>query len=70
MIKIIKNSEIDKTTKYKFYACRCDSCNKTKDVNILEIRPDGLNSGTIISICDSCLNKLKNKIENLEVENE
>lgn len=52
MIKIIKKSEIYKTTRYKFYDSRCASCTETNNINILEIRLDGLNSGTIISICN------------------
>ena len=37
--------------------------------NVLEIRADNSNAGTIISICDKCLQELKKKIEDLEVEN-
>ena len=36
MIKLIKNSEIDKTTRYKFYGIRCNCCNSTNNVNVLE----------------------------------
>ena len=69
MIKIIKKSEINKTTKYRFYGVRCNCCNGTNNINILEIKADGSNSGTIIPICDKCLQELKKKIEDLEVEN-
>lgn len=50
MIKIIKNSEINKTTRYKFYATRCNCCNEINNVNILEVRADNSNAGTIMSI--------------------
>lgn len=69
MINIIKNSEINKTTKYRFYGVRCNCCNETNNVNVLDIRADGSNSGTILAICDKCLIELKKKIEDLEVEN-
>nr|DAF45750.1 MAG TPA: TPL-binding domain in jasmonate signaling [Siphoviridae sp. ctxYv12] len=69
MIKIIKNSEINKTTKYRFYGVRCNCCNKTNNVNVLDIRAEGSNSGIIIAICNKCLQELKKKIEDLEVEN-
>lgn len=45
MIKIIKNNELDKNTRYKIYATRCNCCN------------------------GKCLQELKKKIEDLEVEN-
>lgn len=69
MIKIIKNNEINKNTRYKFYGVRCNCCNETNNVNVLDIRADGSNSGTILAICDKCLQELKKKIEDLEVEN-
>ena len=69
MIKIIKNNEIHKNTRYKFYATRCNCCTRTNNINVLEIKVDGSNSGTIIPICDKCLQELKKKIEDLEVEN-
>ena len=69
MIKIIKNNELDKNTRYKIYATRCNCCNGTGNTNVLEIRADNSNAGTIISICDKCLQELKKKIEDLEVEN-
>ena len=70
MIKIIKNNEINKNTRYKIYATRCNSCNGTDNTNVLEIRADNSNAGTIISICDKCLQELKTKIESLEEEDE
>ena len=69
MIKLIKNSEINKTARYRFYATRCNCCNGTNNVNVLEIRADNSNTGTIISICDKCLQELKTKIATLEDEN-
>lgn len=62
MIKIIKNNELDKNTRYKIYATRCNCCNGINNINVLEIRADNSNSGTIISICDKCLQELKKKI--------
>ena len=69
MIKIIKNNELDKNTRYKIYATRCNCCNGIDSINVLEIRADNSNAGTIISICDKCLQELKKKIEDLEDEN-
>lgn len=62
MIKIIKNSEINETTRYRFYGVRCNCCNGTNNVNVLEIIANNSNAGTIISICDKCLQELKKKI--------
>lgn len=69
MINIIKNNELDKNTRYKIYATRCNCCNGIDNINVLEIRVDNSNASTIISICDKCLIELKKKIEALEVEN-
>jgi putative uncharacterized protein FNV0865 len=69
MIKIIKNNEMNKNTRYKIYATRCNCCNGTDNTNVLEIRADNSNAGTIISICDKCLQELKKKIEDLGVGN-
>lgn len=69
MIKLIKNSEINKTTRYRFYGVRCNCCNRTDNVNILEIRAEDSNEGNIISICDKCLIELKEQIEKLGGEN-
>lgn len=66
MIKIIKNSEINKTARYRFYAIRCNCCNGTNNVNVLEITADNSNVRTIVCICDKCLQELKAKIEALE----
>lgn len=70
MIKIIKNSEINETTRYRFYATRCNCCNEDSNVNILEVMEDNSNTRTLISICDKCLQELKTKIEALEDEDE
>ena len=70
MIKLIKNSEINKTTRYRFYGVRCNYCNRTNNVNILEIRADNSNGDTIISICNKCLIELKEQIEKLGGKNE
>nr|DAW58394.1 MAG TPA: hypothetical protein [Caudoviricetes sp.] len=69
MINIIKNNEIDKNTRYKFYATRCNCCNGTNNVNVLEVSADNSNVRTIVSICNKCLQELKKKIEALEDEN-
>lgn len=66
MIKLIKNSELKKTITYQFYGIRCNCCNSTNNVNVLEIRAENSSGGTIISICDKCLQELKAKIEALE----
>lgn len=66
MIKLIKNSELKKTITYQFYGIRCNCCNSTNNVNVLEIRAESSSGGTIISICDKCLQELKAKIEALE----
>lgn len=69
MIKLIKNSEINKTTRYRFYGVRCSCCNETNNVNVLEIRTEN-SASNIISICDKCLIELKEQIEKLGGENE
>jgi len=69
MIKLIKNSEINKTTRYRFYGVRCNCCNSTNNVNVLEIRVENPSGGNIISICDKCLIELKEQIEKLGGEN-
>lgn len=65
MIKLIKNSEIDKTSRYRFYGVRCNCCNETNNVNVLEIRAEDSSWGNIISICDKCLIELKKQIEKI-----
>lgn len=37
--------------------------------NVLEIREETSTGGAIIDMCDKCLQELKKKIEDLEVEN-
>ena len=69
MIKLIKNSEINKTTRYRFYGVRCSCCNETNNVNVLEIRTEN-SASNIISICDKCLIELEEQIEKLGGENE
>ena len=69
MIKLIKNSEINKTTRYRFYGVRCNCCNSTNNVNVLEIRVENPSGSNIISICDKCLIELKEQIEKLGGEN-
>ena len=69
MIKLIKNSEINKTTRYRFYGVRCNCCNSANNVNVLEIRVEDFSGGNIISICDKCLIELKEQIEKLGGEN-
>ena len=69
MIKIIKNSETNETIKYRFYTIRCNCCNGTNNVNVLEITADNSNASTIVSICNKYLQELKTKIEALEGEN-
>ena len=65
MIKLIKNSEINKTTRYRFYGVGCNCCNSTNNVNVLEIRAENSSGGNIISICDKCLVELKEQIDKL-----
>ena len=66
MNKLIKNNELDKNIQYRFYATRCNCCNGTSNINVLEVRADNSNAGTIVSICDKCLQELKAQIEALE----
>lgn len=65
MIEIVtekdKKSEI---LKYRYLHSYCLSCN-TKSSNLISIRQDGGNSGTIISLCDKCLIELKEQIKKL-----
>ena len=65
MIKIIKNSELEKTITYKFYGVRCRCCGETNNINVLEIRAENSSGGTIIDICNKCLIELKEEIEKL-----
>lgn len=70
MIEILnKNSKEKEKIRYRYLHSYCLSCN-TKSSNLISIRQDGGNSGTIVSLCDKCLQELKTKIEALEDENE
>lgn len=70
MIEVVNiNSKESKKMKYRHIHNSCNSCNCKNSTNIISVRQDGLNSGTIINLCDKCLQKLKKKIEDLEVEN-
>lgn len=69
MIKVInKNSKEKEKINYRNLGNFCNSCGSKIETNILSIRQDGGNSGTIISLCDKCLQELKTKIESLEDE--
>ena len=65
MIKVIKNNELDKNIKYKFYANRCSCCNKTTSINVLEIKVGDSSTVIMVSICDKCLFELKEQIKKL-----
>ena len=70
MIKIVTDKdEKSKSLRYKYLHSYCLSCN-TKSSNLISIRQDGGNSGTIISLCDKCLQELKKKIADWEDEDE
>ena len=67
MIKIInKNSKEKEKINYRQLGNFCNSCGSKIESNLLLIRQDSGNSGTIISLCDKCLQELKKKIEALE----
>ena len=69
MIEIVTDKdEKSKSLRYRYLYSYCLSCN-TKSSNLISIRQDGGNSGTIINLCDKCLQELKKKIEDLEDEN-
>lgn len=69
MIEIVTDKyEKSKSLRYRYLHGYCISCN-TKSSNLISIRQDGGNSGTIINLCDKCLQKLKTKIEALEDKN-
>lgn len=69
MIEIVTDKdEKSKSLRYRYLHGYCLSCN-TKSSNLISIRQDGGNSGTIINLCDKCLQELKKKIEDLEDEN-
>lgn len=64
MIEIVTDKD-EKSIRYRYLHSYCLSCN-TKSSNLISIRQDGGNSGTIINLCDKCLQELKKKIEDLE----
>ena len=67
MIKVInKNSEEKEKINYRHLDNFCNSCGNKCGSNLLIIRQDGGNNGTIINLCDKCLQELKKKIEDLE----
>lgn len=68
MIEIVTDKdEKSKSLRYRYLHSYCLSCN-TKSSNLISIRQDGGNSGTIISLCDKCLQELKKKIADWEDE--
>ena len=70
MIEILnKNSKEKEKINYRQLGNFCNSCGSKIESYILSIRQDGGNSGTIISLCDKCLQELKTKIATLEDEN-
>lgn len=65
MIEIVtEKDEKGKSLKYRYLHSYCLSCN-TKSSNLISIRQDDGNSGTIISLCDKCLIELKEQIKKL-----
>ena len=67
MIKVInKNSKEKEKINYRHLCNFCNSCGNKGGSNLLIIRQDGGNNGTIINLCDKCLQELKKKIEDLE----
>ena len=70
MIKVInKNSKEKEKINYRQLGNFCNSCGSKIEGNLLLIRQDSGNSGTIIILCDKCLQELKKKIEALEDKN-
>ena len=68
MIEIVTDKdEKSKSLRYRYLHSYCLSCN-TKSSNLISIRQDGGNSGTIISLCNKCLQELKKKIADWEDE--
>jgi hypothetical protein len=65
MIKIIqKNSkEKEENINYRYLGNFCNSCGNKTESNLLVIKQDVGNSGTIINLCDKCLQELKEKIK-------
>lgn len=62
MIKLLNREQIDNTTNYKFIATRCNSCNSTENLNVIDIRRNGTTGGTVIALCKDCLKDLKKQI--------
>lgn len=65
MIKIIqKNSkEKEKNINYRHLGNFCNSCGSKTGSNLLVIKQDGGTGGTIINLCDKCLQEIKQKIK-------
>ena len=66
MIKIIqKNSkEKEENINYRYLGNFCNSCGSKTGSNLLVIKQDsGIGGGTIINLCDKCLQELKEKIK-------
>ena len=71
MIEILnKNSKEKEKINYRYLGNFCNNCESKIESHILSIKQDRGTGGTIISLCDKCLQELKNKIEALEDENE
>lgn len=71
MIEVInKNSKEKEKINYRYLGNFCNSCGSKIGSHILSIEQDGGTGGTIVSLCDKCLQELKKKIEALEEENE
>jgi hypothetical protein len=70
MIKVInKNSKEKEKINYRHLGNFCNSCGSKIESNLLLIRQDSGNSGSIINLCNKCLQELKKKIEALEDKN-
>ena len=65
MIKIIqKNSkEKEENINYRHLGNFCNSCGSKTGSNLLVIKQDGGTGGTIINLCDKCLQEIKQKIK-------
>lgn len=64
MIEVVNaNSNEGKKMKYRHIFSFCNSCNSKNSTNIISIRRDGSTGGTIINLCDKCLQELKEKIK-------
>lgn len=71
MIEILnKNSKEKEKISYRYLGNFCNSCGSKIESHILSIKQDRGTGGTIVSLCDKCLQELKTKIEALEDENE